>query len=170
MRTRGRPSSYTKKIAAVILERLAAGESLRAICRDDKMPSETSVRRWAIDDVDGFSAHYAQARDIGLDTMADEILDIADNTSRDTTTTTNRDGSEREVADQEWINRSRLRVDARKWYLSKLAPKRYGDSSTLALTGPDGGPVRISDTERAAKIAAILAAGRARKESDAGDV
>ena len=57
-----------------------------------------------------------------------------------------------------------------RWYLSKLAPKKYGDRTAMELTGADGGPVQISDTERTAKIAAILAAAQARKDADEADV
>src|SRR4051812_2164281 len=61
----GRPSTYTAELAATICARLATGETLRAVCRDDGMPSESTVRTWALDDREGFSAHYARAREIG---------------------------------------------------------------------------------------------------------
>lgn len=126
----GRPSIYTKAIAALICGRLAAGESLRAICRDENMPQESTVRAWALDDVHGFYAQYAKAREIGYSGMADELLEIADETSRDTIK--NKSGDE--VADTEWISRSRLRVDTRKWMLSKVLPKVYGDKVTADIT------------------------------------
>ena len=59
--------------------------------------------------------------------MGQEILEIADDASRDTKIVTNKNGSTSEVADHEWINRSKLRVDARKSLKSKIAPKKYGD-------------------------------------------
>jgi len=90
------------------------------------MPAESTVRQWAARDLNGFYAHYARARDIGLDSMADDIFDISDDATNDY--------MEREDPDNpgfslngENIQRSRLRVEARKWYLSKMAPKRYGD-------------------------------------------
>lgn len=165
MKKPGRASLYSKALADRICKRLAAGESLRSICRDDKMPSESTVRRWALEDMRGFSAQYAQARDLGLDTIADEILDIADDGLNDTYK--DEDGNKR--TDHDVIARSRLRVDARKWYLSKMAPKRYGDKISAELTGADGGPIEFTDTERAAKIAAILAAAHARKADGADD-
>ena len=61
-RSRGRPSAYSEKNAAEVCERLAAGESLRAICRDGHMPPESTIRGWAIEDYSGFSARYARAR------------------------------------------------------------------------------------------------------------
>lgn len=129
---RGRPSRYTPEIAKIILDRLAAGETLRSICRDEGMPAESTVRLWyRSDEPAGFATQYARARDAGLDTMAEEILAIADDNSQDTVTRKREDGSEYEAVDHEHINRSRLRVDTRKWILSKLAPKRYGDRLEL---------------------------------------
>lgn len=110
--------TYTPELAAEICERLAAGESLRAICRDDDMPAESTVRSWVVADVEGFAAHYARARDDGLDAVAEECITIADETPGTTTFGGTDSGA---VAHQ------RLRFDARRWYLSKLAPKRYGD-------------------------------------------
>lgn len=123
---RGRPSLYTPEIAAKICDALADGQSLRKICKDESMPSEAAVRRWVVEDYEGFAAQYTRARDIGLDCVADEVFEIAD------------DGSDHQ--------RDRLRFDARRWYLSKLAPKRYGDKITQEHTGADGGPIQSQAT------------------------
>lgn len=135
MPARGRPSLYTQDIADAICERLADGESLRAICRDEGMPQESTVRLWALEDREGFSAQYTKARDIGLDAMADELLEIADDGSNDWM---QRNYGEQEawVANGEAMGRSRLRLDTRKWLMSKMAAKRYGDK--LLHTGADG--------------------------------
>ena len=76
---------------------------------------------------------YASAREAQADKLADDILSIADDGTRDTYT--DAEGNER--TDQDVIARSRLRVDARKWLASKMAPKKYGDKldTTVALTG-----------------------------------
>lgn len=116
----GRPTKYTKAIADEICQRLSTGETLRRICRDDYLPDESTVRQWAVKDYNGFYTQYARSRDIGLDSMADEILDIADDGSNDFIKT-----KSGEKFNKEAVFRSNLRVDARKWYLSKLAPKRY---------------------------------------------
>lgn len=164
----GRPSSYTPEIAAEICERLANGESLLAMCRDSHMPHRATVHRWITDNVEGFCDKYARSRDIGLDAMADEILEISDTPVEGQRTEQSADGFK--VVTEDMLGHRRLQVDARKWYLSKLAPKKYGDKTAMELTGADGGPVQISDTERAAKIAAILAAAKARKSGDTDDV
>lgn len=118
----GRPSLYTPELAATICERLAAGETLRAVCRDEGMPAPSTVLGWKA--VDGaFSEQYARAREVGYEQMADELLEIADDGTNDTTE--NKAGEP--TMDAEWVARSRLRVDTRKWLLSKALPKIYGD-------------------------------------------
>lgn len=142
MAGRGRPSVYTAEIAATICARLAEGQSLREVCRGKGMPGETTVRSWAIDDVHGFSAQYAKAREAGYQLLADELLEIADDGSNDWMQRKNADGDSEDVVNHEHIARSRLRVDTRKWMLSKVLPKIYGDK--VAVTGGDGGPLQVA--------------------------
>jgi hypothetical protein len=118
----GRPSSYTDETAALICARLAEGESLRTICKADDMPGFSTVMRWLADN-SAFRDQYARAREAQADKLAEEILEIADDGRNDTYT--DDDGNER--TNQEVVARSRLRVDARKWLASKMAPKKYGD-------------------------------------------
>lgn len=119
----GRPSSYTKAMAARICDRLAEGESLRAICRTDGFPSIVSVMRW-LDAFAPFRAQYARAREIQAETLAAEILDIADTPMLGTVETAKEWGVEIKTADM--IDHRRLQIDARKWIASKLKPKVYG--------------------------------------------
>lgn len=124
----GRASSYSDAIAEVICTRLIDGESLRSICRDEAMPSAATVCRWLADN-EKFREQYVRAREAQADTLADEILEIADDSAHDTEVT---DNGER--PNTEWIARSRLRVDARKWLASKMAPKKYGDRINADVT------------------------------------
>lgn len=133
MTERGRPSQYTEDVARIILEKLAQGLSLRAICREDGMPPESTVRMWVVDDREGFAAHYARARDIGLDSMADELMEIADTPEPGQKTVSKATGVE--VTEGDMLEHRRLKVDARKWYLSKLAPKKYGDKQQVEHSG-----------------------------------
>lgn len=126
----GRPSSFTQEIADEICEGLIEGKSLRSICCGDEMPSAGTVCRWLADD-EAFREQYERARDAQADTLADEILDIADNTANDTL----KSEAGVEQPNTEWITRSRLRVDARKWIASKLKPKKYGDKQEHEHTG-----------------------------------
>jgi hypothetical protein len=124
----GRPSIYTEAIADEICARLAAGESLNKICKDSHLPVESCIRAWAIDDREGFYAKYTRARQIQAERMAEEILEISDDASQDIEV--GADGKPR--ANNEFQARSRLRVDTRKWILSKVLPKVYGDRTVLA--------------------------------------
>lgn len=128
----GRPSTYTAEKADEILQRLAAGETLRGICRDEHMPPSSTVRWWVVNDEGpGFAARYACAREMGMDELGDEIVEIADETSKDTVT----DAQGNDRANTEWISRSKLRVDTRKFLMSKIAAARYGDKLDVAVSG-----------------------------------
>lgn len=136
----GRPSVYTEAIAAEICARLSAGETLRQICRSEHMPDERTVRGWVLDDREGFSPRYARAREMQFEAWADEITEISDDGTNDWMERESKDGSSQTVLNGEHVQRSRLRVDSRKWLLSKLKPERYGDK--LQHSGPGGGPVQ----------------------------
>lgn len=138
---RGRPSAYTAAIAAEICARLANGESLNAVCKDESMPPRTTVIEWVLDDREGFSDKYARARRVGYELIADELLDISDDGTNDYAERENKSGETYKVVDQDHISRSRLRVDTRKWLLSKALPKIYGDKVTNEHTGKDGSPI-----------------------------
>lgn len=131
-----RPSGYSDELVAVILERLAEGESLRAICRDENMPSQSMVFRWLADN-QSFREQYARARESQADYWADEIIEISDDGANDTY----KDADGHERTNQDVIARSRLRVDTRKWLMARMAPKKYGDKITQEVTGADGAPL-----------------------------
>ncbi len=133
----GRPSIYNSTLAVTICLRLAEGESLRKICDDDDMPAKRTILRWVFDGKHTtFVEMYKLARQAQAELMADEIVDIADDDAKDFT----RDDNGKRVVDHEHVQRSRLKVDTRKWIISKLLPKIYGDK--LQHTGGDGaGPV-----------------------------
>lgn len=127
----GRPSSYTEALAAEICKRMAEGESLRRICQTEGMPNRGTVLAWAMDPSHPFYNQYARARDLQADTLADEIQDIADDGTNDFTI----DPVKGAMVNHDHIQRSRLRVDTRKWIASKLKPKRYGDKQHVEHSG-----------------------------------
>lgn len=133
---------YSAALAGQICARLADGESLRRICSDESMPTKTSVFRWLIEHK-SFSDQYAKAREEQAELMADELLEIADDGTNDFKTIV-QNGQEKEVFDSEHVQRSRLRIDTRKWIASKLLPKKYGEKITQEVTGKDGGPVNVT--------------------------
>lgn len=135
----GRPSGFSQEIADTISERLSLGESLRSICRDETMPSQSMVFRWLASKPE-FREQYAHAREVQADSWADDIIEIADDSSGDVI----RDpesGNER--FNSEFAARSRLRVDTRKWLMARMAPKKYGDKITQEHTGADGGALKV---------------------------
>jgi len=158
-RSRGRPTRDNEEIAEIICARLAEGESLNRICKDDGMPAESTVRLWALDPEHPFSAKYAKARELGYMKMADDLIDIADDGSNDWMIREGKDGEPGWASNGEHIARSRLRVDTRKWLLSKMLPKVFGDKVSTEVTGKDGKdliPESASPRDIARAIADIL--------------
>ncbi|MCW2405049.1 hypothetical protein M2336_001678 [Sphingobium sp. B1D7B] len=121
----GRPSSFTQEIADAICEGLANARSLRSICLDENMPSQTTVFRWLADErYTTFREQYARAREAQADAIFDECLDIADDAANDYM-------GDDEKYNGDAVARSRLRIDTRKWMAGKLRPKVYGDKLEL---------------------------------------
>jgi hypothetical protein len=135
----GRPTEFSSELAIEICSRIAAGESLRSICsQDDTKPAASTVCLWNLENRSGFSEQYARARQMQAEILADELFEVADDGSNDWVETKFGPQINGEV-----VQRSRLRVDTRKWYLSKVLPKIYGDKVLNEHVGPDGGPVQF---------------------------
>jgi hypothetical protein len=131
-----RPSAFTQEVGDAICERLIEGESLRTICTSEDMPSKSTVCRWLAANEE-FRDQYARARELQADILADETLDIADDGRNDWMERMGKDGEAIGwQVNGEAIGRSKLRVEARRWYAGKLAPKRYSDK--LQLTDGEG--------------------------------
>jgi hypothetical protein len=137
----GRPSDYGPELAVHICAEIAAGKSMREICRGNGVPDMATVFRWLARHAE-FREQYVRAREVQADYMAEEILEIADDAQNDWMQRQG-DGDKPQgwIVNGEAINRSRLRVDARKWLMAKLQPKKYGDRITQELTGGDGLPL-----------------------------
>lgn len=105
------------------------GKSLRAICEDPAMPSKRTVVGWlAHPKLADFREMYYYARRIQAEIRIDEIFEIADDTTNDWQPTYNKDGEQNGwKPDNEAIQRSRVRIDTRKWYAAKMVPKIYGE-------------------------------------------
>lgn len=129
----GRPSKYNQKLADKICEQLSQGISLRTVCKGDKMPSAASVFNWLRTKKE-FLEQYARAKEESADAMIEDILDIADDGVNDWMEV---EYGENTVwkTNPEAIQRSRLRVDTRKWIASKMKPKKYGDKMDVTSGG-----------------------------------
>lgn len=122
-----------------ICARLAAGETLRGICKGDDMPAHSTVISWCA--APEFADQYARARQLGLDVLAEEMIEIADTCREGVKTKVGKDGVETVTGDM--VDRSRLQIDARKWLLSKLRPDKYGDKLHQEVTGAGGKALEI---------------------------
>lgn len=140
----GRPSKYSPALVDKICREIREGKSIHSLTTEAGMPCEDTIYEWLNTKPD-FSEKYARAREERADRMAEEILDIADDATKDTKEIKNDDGKViGEVCDHEWVNRSRLRVDSRKWLMARMAPKKYGDKITQEVTGKDGNPIQVT--------------------------
>ena len=138
-----RKLEYTEEVGDAICERLMDGESLRAICSEDGMPTRTTVFKW-LSLVPAFADQYARAREEQAEAFAEEIVQIADEectmvrSDKHATKADDGDGNTEVVFDATAVARNRLRVDARKWVASKLKPRKYGDKVGLEHSGEVG--------------------------------
>lgn len=164
----GRPSTFSRAMADRICRELAGGKPLTEICRADGMPGICTVFRW-LDSGRKSKAHaefreaYARAREIAAHVLVGEILEIADDGRNDWVERQGRNGETYIALNEEAVQRSRLRVDTRKWAASKLLPKAYGDKVTTEISGPDGGKVPVEVTHEVSdRLAKGLAALRSK--------
>jgi len=131
----GRPPDYTEKLAKEICGAIAENvKGLQPLCDiNPHWPIAKTIRRW-IRDNEEFRTLYMKAKEDQCHLMAEEMLLIADDTSRDIIIRTNKNGEDYEACNSEFINRSRVRIDTRKWLCAKLMPKQYGDRTITEST------------------------------------
>lgn len=123
----GRPSLYTDEVAIEICARLAEGQSLKKICKSEEMPSLRTVMYWLRDN-DDFNERYLIAKQESADAIADEMIDIADETNE-----LIHHGAEKKS--NAIAQAQRLKVDTRKWIISKIKPKKYGEKVDVTSDG-----------------------------------
>ena len=138
-----RPSKFTKKLGDKILNLMVDGLSLKTICKDPKMPHRATVFRWlAKEEYKEFCDMYTRAREAQAEMLADEIVDIADDSNGDVIATES--GIK---IDGDCVQRAKLRIHARQWYAGKLKPRSYGDKSQVDLNGSLGGGLTVEIVE-----------------------
>ena len=137
--TMGRPSIFTQHIATQICVRLSEGDSLRTITKSDDMPDRATVYRWLAAYPD-FCDLYARAREDQADTLADEIIAIADEQPEIIEVVDKKTGELIEhKLDNAFLQWQKNRIDARKWTAMKLKPKKYGER--MQVGGDPGNPL-----------------------------
>jgi|WetSurMetagenome_2_1015567.scaffolds.fasta_scaffold752801_2 hypothetical protein len=115
--------SEIERLFDKIIERIENGEPIRRILDDSEMPTRRTFYKWLVDK--DKVERYARAAEIRADFIFEEMFEIADHTSEDHTPFT---GSN-------VVQRDRLRIDTRKWALSKMNPKKYGDKTAVEHSG-----------------------------------
>ena len=120
-----RPCEFSQEKADLICQRIAEGEALRTICRESGFPSASTVCRWLASHAD-FRRQYSAAREVQAEILLDEVLEIADACAGDAS------GA---AITPTVVQGAKLRIDARKWLIAKLAPKRYGEKLDVDLSG-----------------------------------
>lgn len=144
---------YTEELADRICHALAASEkglrgTLKALSEEhNDIPSMATVYEWARNNAQ-FSNKFADAKNQQLQTMAEDIVDIA----------------ERDDLDP---NDKRIRIDTRKWLLSKLMHKTYGDKLDVTSGGEAlAAPAHLIDQ----RVQSIIMQAAARKRAGDGTV
>lgn len=117
---------WTESLENNVLSDIEAGLSLRVTGENYGISASAIIRH--IQDSEVFAKQYARAKEIQLESMADQMLTIADSANSDS------------------HQAARLQVDTRKWLLSKLVPKKYGDFQRNEISGPDGAPIQSQVT------------------------
>lgn len=117
-----RPTVMTREVRETICMKLAAGESLRSICREDDMPAVSTVLLAVVQDRDGFSEQYMQARTAGGFSHADRIIDTVDRVSTG------------EIDPQS----ARAMLDGLKWAAERMAPKSHSNRQEIDHRSGDG--------------------------------
>lgn len=126
----GQPEVFTQKLADKICNRLAEGESLRKICRSKGIPTRQTIFAWLRDsEKKDFHIAYANARELWADYTFDESMEIADMASDKIVGDDKSDGAR--------VNAEKLRIETRKWFLSRMNPKKYGEKIDLTTAGKE---------------------------------
>jgi len=146
---------YTDELVNEICSLFAEGKSMRTICDLEGMPSKQTLFNW-FRTREGFLDQYTRAKEESAEAFSEDILDIADDSTNDYMTKQNNDGEEYEVVNHENIQRSKLRIDSRKWLASKLKPKKYGDKIQTEHSG-NVGYTDLSDEGLAKRLEEIRA-------------
>ena len=150
----GAPTTYNEHTASVICIRIAEGESLREIVKTAGMPDRSAVYDWLLRHP-SFADQYTRAREEQADTLADEIIAIADEQPEIIAVTDKKTGALIEhKLDGAFLQWQKNRIEARKWTAMKLKPKKYGDR--MAVEGVENGAAIKTEDIGANKFLEII--------------
>lgn len=129
----GRPAKYTKELADRVCFELSQGKSLRTVCKNDWCPEGVTIFKW-MREMPEFLSQYEKAKQESADALAEEIMDIADTPMEGDEVTINADGS-KVIKKGDMLGHRRLQIDSRKWIMSKMKPKKYGEKLDMTTGG-----------------------------------
>ncbi len=132
---RGTPPDEKARLSGAVIDGMMSGLSAFKACQAAGVPQST-FNTWLIDDAD-LAERYTRAREVLIEKMANDLMEIADTPVGST---------ESGATDSGAVQKQRLQVDTRKWLLSKLAPKKYGDK--LELSGDQESPLQVQVIKR----------------------
>lgn len=118
-----------QKAVDELCKRIEQGDSVRRALSYDDLPDRNTFYRW-FDEFEPLRDQYARACEVREDKFFDDILEISDTDNADITI-----NEGMAVVDGQAIQRSKLRIDTRKWMLSKMNPKKYGDRIQQDISG-----------------------------------
>ena len=123
-------TKYSEETVADLCAWIADGKSMRSWCRKKGNPNKITVQRWLNDSrYDAFRVAYLAAQVERAAPLAEETLEIADQVEN--------------CENSSIVQAARVRIDTRKWFASRMDPKRWGDRVNLA--GVEGAPVETKD-------------------------
>ncbi len=151
-----KPKYQTKKNADMILTEMRNGRSLREVCKANDWPL-TTIYDWLQRD---YAEQYAQAQEARADVLFDELVEIAD----------------APMTDKVEVMQAKLKIDTRKWIMSRMKPKKYGDKVDVSMDGKvtHDGTVNVAPTDLAIQrideiIGAAIGAREEKRVQDAGE-
>ncbi len=137
------PAKKTPKLIEEVLSRIAQGETLASLGRElDFHP--TSWSQWVHDDED-LAIAYAQARDVGADVIADDVLRIIDEEPERVVQIDEEGNKSTSRIDSAGVAWARNRAEFRLKLLAKWAPKKYGDKQQVDLGNKDGETFQVEN-------------------------
>lgn len=142
---------YTEELGDRICELVENGTPLSRVCKMEGFPSAAVVYYW-LRKIPEFEAKYSISKRVQLEGLADEMLEIADDTSED------RGNSVK-------VNRDRVKIDTRKFLLERLLPDKYGNKTRNEISGPNGGPVASVEINKE-ELARMIAFATSKKEEN----
>ena len=151
---------YTPELAKTICDRIAEGDNLRAICREDGMPNWRTFYDW-LELYPTLAEHFAHAREVGFDAIAAEALHIADTPQRGEKREESEEGVK--VTYDDMLGHRKLQIETRLKLLAKWSPKKYGEKIQQELSNPDGTLSTLTEAEKAQRIAQIVSDAVTRK-------